>query len=735
MADEQVTPEQIKELRIRIAQLENEVAALSRALAGGRSAGIRRPAPPQPVTQPAPVRTAVPAPAAVVAQGSAAPPAPASEWRETPRPVPSGLGAAAEANLVGTWFSRLGVVAILLGAGFGFKYAVDRGIIGPGARVAIGVAAGALLLAWGEWARRKPWPMLAQAITGGGVALLTLSIWAATELYDLIPSGPAFALLVGVSALGAGLALLHRAQALAVLAAIGGFIDPLLIGLHESSPASLYGYLLVLDVAIVAIAFARAWPVLAYTALAGSWIIFGLGASDPTADDGVAFGYATVLFALFVAGPLVRSAARGARVCAAEAPYIWANAAIYFGVGIALLDDTDGLFSAVLGAICLGLWLFARAVDVTDRWQQSGYLAAGMAFLTVAIPLEVHAPWIGVLWAVEGVGLIWIGRAQRETWPSIAGIALGAMGLMASVVAFGDGGYDGDRLVASAESLVLLLQAASVFVAGWLLGSDPEEGWKRAFGPGLGLVGHGVVVAWLGLEANAAVERRFDAYEGHRVAFALAVAWAVYGAGMAWLGKSLREPVTSIGSLAVLGAATIAALGGLGEPGAYSPARAIVSPESLVMVALAAAAFGTAWVYRTTPGLSWGPTLSAWLALGGHVATLAWLSLEANAAVQRSDVGDERQAIQFTLSAIWALYATAAMVVGVRARLRSLRFFALGLFGIVIGKMAFADLWTLETGYRFVGFIGLGVVLLLVSLMYHRFRDIVLGEDADPAQP
>ena len=143
-------------------------------------------------------------------------------------PIPDTLDL--EENVVGTWFPRLGALALLLGAGFGFRYAVDRGWIGPGARVASGVAIGVLLLLLGETTKRRGWAGYAQAVTGGGVAILYLTVWASFALYGMVSDPVAFALLVGVTTLAAGLALRHDSVALAVLATLGGFLNPIVVG-------------------------------------------------------------------------------------------------------------------------------------------------------------------------------------------------------------------------------------------------------------------------------------------------------------------------------------------------------------------------------------------------------------------------------------------------------------------------------------------------------------------------
>ena len=91
-----------------------------------------------------------------------------------------------EEDAIGTWFPRLGALAVLIGAGFGFKYAIDQGWIGPGLRVVLGIVAGLALVAGGEVTRKCGWHPYAQAVAGGGVALVYLSVWAAFHLYGLV---------------------------------------------------------------------------------------------------------------------------------------------------------------------------------------------------------------------------------------------------------------------------------------------------------------------------------------------------------------------------------------------------------------------------------------------------------------------------------------------------------------------------------------------------------------------
>jgi uncharacterized membrane protein len=79
---------------------------------------------------------------------------------------------------------------------------------------------------------------------------------------------------------------------------------------------------------------------------------------------------------------------------------------------------------------------------------------------------------------------------------------------------------------------------------------------------------------------------------------------------------------------------------------------------------------------------------------------------------------------------VWLVYAAALMVGGFVRRVRVLRLAALGLAGVSVLKIFLYDLSFLTTPYRIGSFIGLGVMLLLVSYLYQRFKDRLLDDAA-----
>lgn len=88
------------------------------------------------------------------------------------------------------------------------------------------------------------------------------------------------------------------------------------------------------------------------------------------------------------------------------------------------------------------------------------------------------------------------------------------------------------------------------------------------------------------------------------------------------------------------------------------------------------------------------------------------------------------------ISAVWVVVSIVLVAIGIRLRVKEFRIVAIGLFDLTILKAFFIDLNSLETPYRIISFIALGLILLGVSYVYQRLersffdRGPALGEPA-----
>src|SRR6266508_1357723 len=128
----------------RLAAAPDEDAAPSEPRPAPPSEPSWRPIPPGP--EPAP--PIPPAPPPIAASASVPPTTPRMEPQMSELP---GL----EERFGTRWVVWVGGIALALGGIFLVRYSIERGLIGPGLRVALGGLLAAGLIAAGEWARRK----------------------------------------------------------------------------------------------------------------------------------------------------------------------------------------------------------------------------------------------------------------------------------------------------------------------------------------------------------------------------------------------------------------------------------------------------------------------------------------------------------------------------------------------------------------------------------------------------
>lgn len=330
----------------------------------------------------------------------------------------------------GNLFVRIGILVLFFGVSFLIKLASDTGLLPIEYRLA-GVAAGAIVLLGSGWHLRSRKPAYALLLQGAAIGILYLDVFAAFSLYQLIPHLLAFGLLFLFSMLAAALAVLQNAQSLAVLGFTGGFLAPILVSNGSDNYISLFSYYALLNLAIAVIAWFRAWRPLN---LIGFWFTFIIasiwGASRYTPDKFAVTEPFLVFFFLLYVGIAVLYALR-------QPPKLrgYVDGTLLFGVPMAtsglqysLLQDTP--YGVAISAFCMGLLyiLLSRFV-----WQRKGeslrllseaFLALGVIFVSLAIPFALAPSHTAAAWALEGMGLVWLGTRQSRLSMRVFGMLL-----------------------------------------------------------------------------------------------------------------------------------------------------------------------------------------------------------------------------------------------------------------------------------------------------------------------
>ena len=205
----------------------------------------------------------------------------------------------------------------------------------------------------------------------------------------------------------------------------------------------------------------------------------------------------------------------------------------------------------------------------------------------------------------------------------------------------------------------------------------------------------------------------------------LTVAWSAESVVLVWTAMMMREKRLRWYGTALLAVTAVKALFA-DLPQTLTVFHFLINPRMLSGASVISAAYISAWLLRKERDeLSQEETyMPAALAVAANLFTLLFVSFDLWDYVGHSYPAAGRvYAQQLTLSIFWSIYSLAAMSVGIWWRQKPVRLFALGLLYLSIGKVFLFDLGFLQQLYRIVSLFGLGVILLLVSLIYLRFEE------------
>lgn len=427
---------QVLHLRNRTQSLDQQLRALKRSFeerptAAAEAPEQEEPAPAATVAAPQP-QVMEPAPAAEVpprVERTPARPAPAAPWTPPARPATPAEPSAAE-RLIGeliAWLkrgnplARVGIVILFFGAAFLAKYAADNSLFPIELRF-IAIALGALALLIIGWRLRDKRAVYAQLLQGGGIAGLYLTVFAATKLYQLLPLGFAFGLMVVIALAAAVIAVAQNSLSLAVIGTAGGFLAPILVSTGSGNHIALFSYYAILNLGVFAVAWFKTWRVLNVLGFVFTFTITGLWrASGYTSADLPSADFFLILFFLMYVGVSILNSVR-------QPPDLkgYVSGSLVFGLPVVAFSLHASLVSRIeyalawsafaLGAFYLLLgWLLYLTRRQNFRLLVEAYAALGVIFASLAIPLAFDTRTTAAMWAVEGAGLLWLGvRQQRK---------------------------------------------------------------------------------------------------------------------------------------------------------------------------------------------------------------------------------------------------------------------------------------------------------------------------------
>jgi uncharacterized membrane protein len=351
---------------------------------------------------------------------------PPAEPQTSAQPAPGATGKRKERSDVEKFIgenliNKIGIAITIIGVGIGAKYAIDHQLISPWTRIILGYLVGISLFGFAV-RLRKQYENFSAVLLSGSMAIMYFITFAAFSFYDLIPVIPTFTLMVLFTMFTVGAAMKYNTQVIAHIGLVGAYAVPFLLSDGTGNVVFLFSYMAIINLGILGIAFVRRWKFLNYSSFVLIWLIVNSWYFPNYVEREhflPAMIFISIFFATFYLIFLADKLMRKEIPDIADILIFLVNAYVFYGLGYATLGThttTEGL----LGAFTLGNALIHGAVAAVawykfreDRTLFYYIAGLGLVFATIAIPVQLNGHWVTLLWSAEAAVLFWLGRTKN----------------------------------------------------------------------------------------------------------------------------------------------------------------------------------------------------------------------------------------------------------------------------------------------------------------------------------
>lgn len=676
--------------------------------------------------------------------------------------------------------NKIGIAILIIGVAIGAKYTIENDLISPTTRIILGYLVGLGLLGFGMKLKIK-YENFSAVLVSGAMAILYFITYAAFSFYDLFSEVLAFLLMVVFTVFTVIAALNYNKQVIAHIGLVGAYAVPFLLGGEKVEVAVHYSYMAIINIGILFIAFKKYWKPLNISSFALTWLIFiAWFASNYNADEhfGFALVFVFVFFATFYLTFLAYKLIQKEKFGTFDIVLLLINSFIFYGIGYGILDSNE------MGSQLLGVFTLCNAVihfivsTIIYRQKLADknlfYLISGLVlvFITIAIPVQLNGNWVTLLWIGEAALLFWIGRTKKISIYELLSyplMLLAFLSVFQDYEAINNARYFNDSTVHVTPLFNIYFLTSMLFVVAFILINSLFNNKKYTFPfkknedlikiisfsiPAMLLIilyvafRIEIVNYWDQLYANSAIavnkgdEYYKEVYNNYDL-LRFKTIWIINYSllfGVILSSVNIKKLQNRQLGFINLGLNTFLVLLFLGQ-GLYvlSELRESFLNQDVaeyydisnfnigiryVSFAFVAAAFYAIYKYmqQAFMNVSYKVFFNLLLAI-----SILWIA--SSELINWLDIAGSSQAYKLGLTIFWGVYSLVLISLGIWRNNKNLRIGAIVLFSITLIKLFFYDISHLNTLSKTIVFVSLGILLLIISFLYNKFKDIIFDEN------
>lgn len=667
-------------------------------------------------------------------------------------------------NLIG----KIGILVLLIGIAIFVKYASDQNWISETMRVLLAYMAGGVLFGL-SLVLKKKYKTYSAVLLAGGIATFYFTTYLGFLFYTFPSQLPAFGIMFLATAFSIYQALKYDEEVVGMVGLVAAYVIPILLSDGGGKVWVLYTYMSILNAAVLFLGFHKNWHKLIITAFVASWLIFGLSIEKASLVSGMVF---CILFFLIFSIGLVNETQKENHPT--KQFLFFLNSLIVYGLGIALLQkefiqDFDiflryvSVFTFLIAVLHFILGL-AIGILSPQKFLVPVIISMAIVWLTVSIPIYfVENPHIShLLWLLETIAVLAFARVLKLVYLERLSI------ILATVLSFS----------------LMYLWSLYYFGLEAVLGKL----WNENFGVGLASILALIIVFWIHkfyptnqkeTHKNVVTSGKSNFIRNIILAtFILAYLvffLEVYQYLIVLEGTSVKQGLFRISDTLLFTSISLFIYSAIfltvfiscnhfiwkdnlfyqisffanficillflvvGLNYTYELVELFVEGETTFSISIRWIAYLTLSVlamisiFIKIPTEDNKPSSERKLYIVFlNIALLILLSFELHnyfliQGFKNHEVADWVQKLGFTV--LWACHSLLLIGFGIWRKRKFLRFAGFIIFGITLGKLFLYDITYISTASKIISFIAVGILLLVTSFLYQKYKHIILADD------
>ncbi len=676
--------------------------------------------------------------------------------------------------------NKIAIIILVIGASIGVKYSIDNELLNPLTRVILGYFLGISLLGFGIKLKKK-YENFSAVLVSGAMAIMYFITFSAYSFYGLIPQTFSFALMVIFTIFTVIAAINYNKQIIAHIGLVGAYAVPYLLSNGSGKIEILFSYIALINIGILVIAFKKYWKPLYFSSFVLTWIIYTSWYSvEYNIDEhfNLSLIFLSIFFVIFYSTFLAYKLIRKEVFEIQDIILVLINSFIFYGIGYATLNEHVngkellGLFTlvnAIIHFIVSAIIFKQKLADKNLFFMISGMV---LVFLTISIPVQLDGNWVTLLWIGEAVLLFWIGRTKKI--PTYEYLSYPLMILaFSSLIHDWEAGYAGYSSVNSGEYVRPIFNInflTSLFFIGSFLYINFLNNSKKHLSPyfsknksidvfSYSIGGILLLVLYfafrveitsyfdqLSYSSKITIPSESDKYFNYKLntdlinfkTICLLIYSLLFFTLLSFVNiKKLKNKALGFANLIFnaislvvflfVGLYTLSELREnyiektLAEYYIVSDFNIGIRYISFIFVALILFA-SYKYILQKFMQLKIRILFDAFLYI-----TIIWIA--SSELISIMDFSNSINLYKLGLSILWGVYSLIIVALGIWKNKKHIRIGAIILFGITLIKVFFYDLTHLNTLSKTIVFISLGILLLIISFLYNKFKNKISDEN------